>query len=91
MRCGGVIGFLGNSQQITNAQEISKDLLTEARFHFLALYNFEKIAECENYLALAYWRTGELVEAGDWLKNLFPESCPNPVRCGFIHILSTGF
>lgn len=76
LRCGGVIGFLGNSKQITNAQEISKDLLTEARFHFLSLYDFEKIAECENYLALAYWRTGELVEAADWLRESFSRDLP---------------
>jgi tetratricopeptide (TPR) repeat protein len=71
LRCGGIIGFLGNSKQITNAQEISKDLLTEARHQFLSLYDFEKIAECENYLALAYWRTGEFVEADDWLRESF--------------------
>jgi tetratricopeptide (TPR) repeat protein len=76
LRCGGIIGFLGNSKQITNAQEISKDLLTEARHQFLSLYDFEKIAECENYLALAYWRTGEFVEADDWLRESFSRNLP---------------
>lgn len=76
LRCGGTIGFLGNSRQITNAQEISKDLLTEARHEFLALNDFEKVAECENYLALAYWRTGEFVEAEDWLRESFSRHLP---------------
>jgi tetratricopeptide (TPR) repeat protein len=76
LRCGGVIGFLGNSRQITNAQEISKDILTEARHQFLLIYDYEKVAECENYLALAYWRTGEFVEADDWLRESFSRNLP---------------
>ncbi|HEY0428667.1 MAG TPA: tetratricopeptide repeat-containing protein, partial [Pyrinomonadaceae bacterium] len=76
LRCGGIIGFLGNSKQITNAQEISKDLLTEARHQFLSLYDFEKVADCENYLALAYWRTGEFIEAEDWLRESFSRNLP---------------
>lgn len=80
LRCGGIIGFLGNSKQISNAQEISKDLLTEARHQFLSLYNFEKVAECENYLALAYWRTGEFVEADDWLREAYSRNLPDMNR-----------
>jgi tetratricopeptide (TPR) repeat protein len=67
LRLGGVIGFLGNTQRISNSQEISKNLLTQARQRFLSLSIPEKIAECENYLALAYSRTGEFTEAFDWL------------------------
>lgn len=67
LRFGGIVGFLGNSQKISNSQEISKNLLTQARRKFISLINFEKAAECENYLALAYSRTGELTEAFDWL------------------------
>ena len=68
LRCGALIGFLGHNKQIPNSQEKSKNLLTEARNRFLDIYNVEKIAECENYLALAYWRTGELVEAETWIE-----------------------
>jgi tetratricopeptide (TPR) repeat protein len=63
LRCGSLIGFHGHNKQILDAQEKSKNLLTEARQNFLDLNIPEKIAECENYLALAYWRTGELNEA----------------------------
>lgn len=74
LRCGSLIGFLGHNKQLPNAQEKSKDLLTEAHRRFLNIYDIEKIAECENYLALAYWRTGELVEAETWIEEaLFRE------------------
>ena len=56
-------GFLGHSRQIPDSQEKSKNLLTEAHNRFLDIYDIEKLAECENYMSLAYWRSGELVEA----------------------------
>lgn len=70
LRCGALIGFLGHNKQIPNSQTRSKDLLTEARQKFLEICEPEKIAECENYLALAYWRSGELNEAKAWLEEL---------------------
>ncbi len=68
LRCGSLIGFLGQTKQILNAQENSKNLLTEARNRFLNLYNFEKVAECEVYLAIAYSRIGEFLEAETWIE-----------------------
>ena len=68
LRCGALIGFLGHSRQIPSAQERSKNLLTKARSAFLEIYQPEKIAECENYIALAYWRTGEINEAESWIE-----------------------
>lgn len=76
LRCGSLIGFLGHQKQIPNAQEKSKNLLTEARTRFLEIYDVEKIAECENYMALAYWRSGELVEAEDWISEAFSHDLP---------------
>jgi tetratricopeptide (TPR) repeat protein len=67
LRFGSLIGFLGHVRPIPSAQEKSKNLLTEARTRFLEIYDIEKIAECENYLALAYWRTGEINEAEAWI------------------------
>src|SRR5687767_4330325 len=58
LRCGALLGFLGHIRQIPTAQERSKNLLTQARSLFLEIIDPEKIAECENYLALAYWRAG---------------------------------
>lgn len=76
LRCGSLIGFLGHNKQIPNAQEKSKNLLTEAHRRFFDIYNVEKIAECENYLALAYWRTGELVEAETWTETALAHNLP---------------
>jgi tetratricopeptide (TPR) repeat protein len=77
LRCGSLIGFLGHTKQILNSQEKSKNLLSEARTRFLDIYDVEKIAECENYLALAYWRTGELVEADTWIEQALLHNLPN--------------
>ena len=68
LRCGVLIGFHGHLKQIPDSQENSKNLLTEARRQFETVNNLEKIAECNNYLALAYWRKGELVEAEAWVE-----------------------
>lgn len=77
LRCGSTIGFLGHNKQIPNAQEKSKNLLTEARHRFLDIYDLEKIAECENYLALAYWRAGELNEAESWVEEALSYNLSN--------------
>lgn len=82
LRCGSLFGFLGHIKQLPNAQEKSKNLLTEARNMFLGVYNVEKIAECENYLALAYWRAGELNEAEAYVDTALSHDLPgsNAVR-----------
>ena len=67
LRCGALIGFLGHIRQIPTGQEKSKNLLTRARTLFLEMYDPAKVAECENYLALAYWRMGEFNEAESWI------------------------
>ena len=74
LRCGAIIGFLGHTKQIPDSQEKSKNLLTEARRRYLDIYDVEKIAECENYLALAYTRTGETLEADAWVEEVFSHS-----------------
>ncbi|MFM9905798.1 MAG: tetratricopeptide repeat protein [Pyrinomonadaceae bacterium] len=68
LRCGSLIGLHGHNAQIPSAQERSKDLLTKARGRFLDLGLIEKVAECENHLAFAYWRTGEFNEAENWIE-----------------------
>ena len=37
LRCGSVAGYLGRSKYLTNAQEISRNLLTEAKDRFIQL------------------------------------------------------
>lgn len=88
LRCGSLIGFHGHNVQQTGAQERSRDLLMKAQARFLTLKNEEKAAECDNYLALSYWRTGEQNEAQIWIDESFARklSDANPVRL-FTHII----
>lgn len=76
LRCGSLFGFLGHTKQIPDSQEKSRNLLTYARNLFLEIYEVEKICECENYLALTYWRTGEANEAKSWLEESFSRNLP---------------
>ncbi len=76
LRCGCLIGFHGHIAQIPNSQLRSKDLLTNARERFLSLKNFEKAAECENYVALALWRTREFNEAEIWIEEALARQLP---------------
>lgn len=77
LRCGSLLGFLGHNDQIPNSQEHSKNLITEAHQRFLEIYDLEKVAECENYLALAYWRCGEVSEAEFWVDEALSKPLPN--------------
>ena len=63
LRCGSLIGFHGQNEQIQDSHLICKNLLTEARERFSDIGNAEKVAECESHLAVAYWRSGEFNEA----------------------------
>jgi tetratricopeptide (TPR) repeat protein len=75
LRYGALIGFCGHISQVADSQEQSKDLLTRALGEFIDLRDEEKIAECENYIALAYWRIGELNESLVWLDSSLKRNC----------------
>ncbi len=77
LRCGSLLGFFGHIKQLPGSQDNSKDILTNARNRFIILNNNEKAAECENYLALNYWRTGEVKEAEIWLEESFSRELLN--------------
>lgn len=76
LRYGSLIGFNGHEQQIDGSQQLSKDLLMRSRDEFVVLGDPEKIAECENYIALTYWRTGEFREANVWLDEAAAHELP---------------
>ena len=76
LRYGGLIGFYGHNEMIAGAQEHSKDTLTAVREIFQELGNVEKVAECENLIALAYWRTGEYRETDLWLDAALSHDLP---------------
>jgi tetratricopeptide (TPR) repeat protein len=69
MRAGVLTGYIGSSNQIADAQEQAKNLISESLTIFEAQRYRKKIAEAQTELALCYWRTGEFNEARDLLKD----------------------
>ncbi len=76
LRYGSLVGFYGYKHSIAGSQERSRDLLTQAREHFAEPGNTEKVAECENYIALSYWRKGEFREALVWVEEALSQDLP---------------
>jgi tetratricopeptide (TPR) repeat protein len=68
LRAGVLTSAIGSKNQITDAQEIAKNLISESLTIFKLLSYKKKIAEAQIELALCYWRTGEYNEARDLLK-----------------------
>lgn len=68
LRAGTLTGAIGGKNQIAEAQEIAKNLITESLTIFQSLSYRKKIAEAQTELALCYWRTGEINEARDLLQ-----------------------
>jgi len=67
LRAGVLTGAIGSKNQITDAQETAKNLISESLAIFKSLGFKKKIAEAQTELALCYWRTGEYNEARDVL------------------------
>src|SRR6185503_18136328 len=55
-RAGALSGWIGSAQQIPGAQEIAKDLISQAARSFEQLGLAEQSAEAQVDLALCYWR-----------------------------------
>ena len=68
LRAGVLTGIIGSKNRITDAQENAKDLISESLSIFGTRQARKKIAEAQTELALCYWRTGEINEARDCLK-----------------------
>ena len=80
LRFGSLIGFHGHKHGIPDAQERSKNILTMARESYSQLGNLRKVAECENYISLAYWRNGEWREALAWVEGALAREIPQTSR-----------
>src|SRR5829696_1866257 len=63
LRSGTLMGWLGSAKQISGAQEVAKDLISESAALFESLGTSEKVAEARVDLAICYWREGGLDEA----------------------------
>lgn len=68
LRAGVLTGWIGSSEQIADAQERAKNLISESLTIFESRRYKKKIAEAQIELALCYWRTAEFNEASDLLK-----------------------
>jgi len=90
LRCGSIAGYLGRSKHLSNAQEISRNLLTEAKEIFTQIGTEAKFAECENYLALSFERTGDITNARQFLESAFTTNIPinHPTRL-YSHIIDS--
>lgn len=71
LRAGVLTGVIGSRQQIPEAQETAKNLISESLSIFQTSNYRKKIAEAQTELALCYWRTGEINEARDVLADAF--------------------
>jgi tetratricopeptide (TPR) repeat protein len=81
LRAGVLTGVIGSKVQITESQEIAKNLITESLRIFQSSQYRKKIAEAQTELALCYWRTGELNNARDLLTDaLSLLTTPNEVK-----------
>jgi len=67
LRAGVLTGIIGSKNQLRDAQEKAKDLLSESQEIFESKRSGKKIAEAQTELALCYWRTGDIREARDYL------------------------
>ena len=67
LRAGVLTGIIGSKNQITDAQENAKDLISESLAIFELQRSGKKVAEAQTELALIYWRTGEIDNARDLL------------------------
>ena len=63
LRAGALSGWIGSARQISGAQEIAKDLISESAATFEKLGLIERVAEARIDLAICYWREGAFDEA----------------------------
>ena len=62
--CVGVLtGWIGSRNEIKEADDAARDLLTESITAYESLGDLKKVAEVQSELALCYWRAGAIDEA----------------------------
>jgi tetratricopeptide (TPR) repeat protein len=62
--CVGILtGWIGSKNQIEDAQEIAKNVITESITYLESVGDVTKVAAARTEIAYCYWRDGELNEA----------------------------
>ena len=74
LQCGTLSGWLGTAKHKQGAQDVSKDLISEALRLFEAQGKQTRVAEAQYELAICYWRTGAFDEARVVLQEAFKRS-----------------
>ena len=66
--CVGVLtSWIGSKDQVSDTQEIAKNLLTQSIAYFESMNDVTKTAVAQSEIAYCYWREGALNEARSWL------------------------
>jgi tetratricopeptide (TPR) repeat protein len=66
--CVGILtSWIGSKNQIRNAQELAKNLITQAMTYFEANGDTARVAVAQSEIAYCYYREGTLSEARSWL------------------------
>lgn len=68
LQCGSLTGWIGSSQQISEAQGKAKDLLSEAIHVFRSLRLTVRASEAQYELGICHWRLGAFDSARGTLK-----------------------
>ena len=69
LMCAGILtSWIGSKNQISDAQETAKDLLTRSISIFEANRDLTKVAVAQSEIAYCYWREGAVNEARSWLQ-----------------------
>jgi CheY-like chemotaxis protein len=63
LQCGVLSSAIGSARSLSEAQERSKDLLSEAQRLFQSLGFTVRVADAQSELAICYWRLGAFDEA----------------------------
>jgi tetratricopeptide (TPR) repeat protein len=66
LTAGILTGWLGSRNEIKEADDYARDLITESITLFEAIPDSKKVAEARTELAYCYWRTGANDEARIW-------------------------
>ena len=62
--CAGILtGWIGSRNQIKDAQETARNLITESISYYEAHRDIRKVAEARSEIAYCYWRDGQVNEA----------------------------
>ena len=67
--CVGILtSWIGSKNQIRDAQELAKNLITQSMTHFESTRDVMKVAIAQSEIAYCYYREGTLNEARSWLQ-----------------------